>query len=614
MVAIMPHSITFRTRLKRLFKIVLTNRFLPVCLPVGAALLAYSGLSKCGFIGLDDDLYVYENLIVCKGLTLQGIHWAFSALFASTWQPLVWLSYMADVSLSGVDPSALHRTNLLLHLLNITLFYACLLYATGRPRPSAFAALLFAIHPLHVESVAWIAGRKDVLSTPFWWGGILAYMAYVRHPSWIRYLAVCTALALGLMAKPMLMTLPVILLLLDVWPLQRVSFRSSSGWKTVCLEKLPMLLMVLLSFGITLYVQSKGESILDVETISLWGRFSNAPVSLWRYIGKLIWPVRLAVLYPHPGGWPVPVAFGATLATLATVAAAWRQRERRPWILFAVFWFTITLLPVIGLIQFGWHAMADRFMYIPATVIYSITAFVLAACWHKAPRWRLPMGMAVTMVTLALIGRTHDQVTLWHNSLSLFSHAAKVTRDNWMMQNGVGAALSRDGRNDEAAPHFEAAIRIKPDRPKAHFNLGYVRIKQQRWAEAIACFQNSIALQPTDKAFFNMAVAQTRNGDLPGAEATYRKLLDRTPQHTPAIVGLANICRATGRLGKATIIYKQALALDPENLDAQAGLGIALLDSGHPVEALKSLVSVLKEDPSNTEARQAVQRAMTPVK
>ena len=581
-------------------------------IPVLAALLAYSGISRCGFIGLDDDLYVFENLIISKGLTLAGIRWAFSAFFASTWQPLVWISYMLDVSLGGVNPGMLHRTNLLLHLLNIVLFYTCLLKLTARPRLAAFAALLLAVHPLHVESVAWIAARKDVLSTPFWWAGILAYIAYVKAPSRCRYAAVAAALSLGLMAKPMLMTFPAILLLLDVWPLRRVSLNSTAGWKTVTLEKLPLLIPVILSFAVTVHVQAAGESILDIETISLWGRFSNAAVSVWRYVGKLLWPATLAVLYPHPGAWPASITLAALAGTTATLATAWRLRERSPWLLFGIAWFLITLVPVIGLLQFGWHAMADRFMYIPATGLYIAAAYALAGVHAHHRRLHLPLIAATAVVALALIALTHQQVSLWRGSLSLFSHAAKVTRNNWMMHNGVGAALSREGRHDEAGPHFEAAIRIKPDRPKAHFNLGHVRFMQRRWAEAAACFERSIELRPTDKAYYNLAVTHTQNGDLQAAEKTYRTLLQRTPRHVPAMIGLANLCRATGRLPKAIIIYKQALALDAGNKTARTGLGIAQLDSGQTVEALKTLVQVLKEDPSNAEARDAVRRAMTP--
>ncbi|HAS83518.1 MAG TPA: hypothetical protein DCS43_12830, partial [Verrucomicrobia bacterium] len=499
--------------------------WIPLVLPLAAAWLAYGGVVHCDFIGLDDDLYVYENLIVQQGLTWPGIRWAFSAFYASTWQPLVWLSYMTDVSLSGVEPAALHRTNLLLHLINIILVYSCLLQLTGRRVIALATALLFALHPVHVESVAWVAGRKDVLSTPFWWAAILAYLAYARKPSVARYLAVLLLLVLGLMAKPMLMTLPAILLLLDIWPLRRVSMDAPVNWRTVLIEKLPLLMPVLVSVVITFHVQATGESLLDMETISLWGRFSNASVSVWRYIGSLLWPANLAVLYPHPGAWPILVTMLTLAASAAAMAVAWKQRQRCPWLLPCLLWYLITLVPVIGLVQFGWHAMADRFLYIPAIGLYTLAAIGFDALWRCSRSWQLSLGIAAVGLTLGLIGLTNQQVNRWNDSLSLFSHAATVTRDNWMMHNGVGTALSRKGRNDEAAPHFEKAIQIKPDRPKLHFNLGHVRFMQQRWPEAIACFKKSIELNPTDRAYYNLAVAQARSGDLGAAEATYRQIL-----------------------------------------------------------------------------------------
>jgi len=335
---------------------------------------------------------------------------------------------------------------------------------------------------------------------------------------------------------------------------------------------------VLASVVITIHVQATGESLLDMETISLWGRFSNASVSLWRYLGKLLWPVNLAVLYPHPGAWPVGTTLFSLAASAVAMTVAWTQRQRHPWLLVGLLWYGVALVPVIGLVQFGWHAMADRFLYIPAVGLYAMAAAGFDAVWRRWRSWRLSLGIAAGGVVLTLIALSHQQVGRWNDSLSLFSHAAAVTRDNWMMHNGVGTALSRKGRNAEAAPHFEKAIQIKPDRPKLHFNLGHVRFMQQRWPEAIACFSKSIELNPTPRAYFNLAAAQTRNGELDAAITTYR----------------------------------QALTLEPGNLRAQTGLGIALLERGQTVEALKLLVGVLQADPSNTEAQNAVRRAMQP--
>ncbi len=592
----------------------LLKLFICAAIPLGASLIAYYRVTACGFIGLDDDLYVYDNPLIRLGLTPPGIRWAFAAVYASTWQPLVWLSYMADVSISGgVDPAALHRTNLGLHLVNTLLLFTCWVRLTGKPRMAGVIALLFAIHPVHVESVAWIAQRKDVLSTLFWWSAVLAYTGYVKAPSCTRFSAVLVLLILGLMAKPMLMTLPAALLLLDFWPLHRLSLRRTAPWKPVLLEKLPLLAPVLISLAATIYVQGKGGSLLDVETLSLWGRFGNAAVSVWRYIGMLLWPVRLAVLYPHPGAWNAAAVLAAVAATSASLVYAWRTREARPWLLFGMLWFLGTLVPVLGLIQFGWHAMADRFMYIPSTGLYVIVAATLARFERRCPpRHRVAAAIGGAIIVLALVARTQDQVALWRDSISLFSHAATVTRDNWMMHNGVGAALSRDGRNDEAAPHFETVIRLKPHRPKAWFNLGHVRFMQGRWADSVACYEQSIALYPTDKALFNLAVAHSRNNNPQAAEAVYHTLLGGTPGHVPTLLNLGNLYRDDGRTELAIRFFRQAVAIAPDELNVQAALGLTLLEADQPIEALKLLVNVLKRDPDHPVARQAVQRAMHP--
>lgn len=582
-------------------------------LPLLLALLAYHGVTRCGFIGLDDDLYVYQNPMVMQGLTWSGFRWAWTAIHASTWQPLIWLSYMADVSMWGVDAGALHRTNLILHLVTIVLFYHALLKITHSIKTSLIATLLFAVHPIHVESVAWIAARKDVLSTPFWWAGILAYLAYIKIPSKRRFAAIVAILVLGLMAKPMLMTFPFVLLLLDVWPLRRIRLDCFNGWIPVLREKSLLFAIVLGSFLLSVYVQSAGESILDLETVTLWGRFSNATVSIWRYIGKLVWPVNLAVLYPHPGAYPVAWTVISTLGLVTLLYLAWHQREHRPWLLFGLLWFCITFVPVSGLIQFGWHGMADRFMYIPATGIYLIAAFsmtsLIGGIHHQ---WRKPLAVAFAGTLLLLVSRTQHQVDLWKDSLTLFSHATEVTRDNWMMHNGVGTALSRRGRNDEAAPHFEKAIHIKPDRPKPYFNLGHVRFMQGRWQEAIVLFEKSLSLRPTIQAHYNLALSHLKDGNLEAAEASFSEVLDIQPMHRAAQMALADIWRQTLRLDKAISLYERILEDDPDNERARVGRGLVLLEQGHTVEALRELVTVLRDNPSHPEANKAIRRAMTP--
>ncbi len=419
-------------------------------------------------------------------------------------------------------------------------------------------------------------------------------------------------LILGLMAKPMLLTLPVILLLLDVWPLRRVRPGVCKDWKQAVLEKWPLLLTVTLSFMLSVYVQAAGDSLLDMEAVSISGRLGNALVSLWRYAGNLFWPVNLAVLYPHPGGWSLWITLVALAALVLAGIYAFYQREKRPWLLWGGLWFVITLVPVIGLIQFGWHSMADRFLYIPATGLYIAVVLTVVEWMQEHKRWSRPVAVVLTGTVLALMVRTSDQVLLWQNSYTLFSHAVRVTRDNWMMHNGVGAALSRQGRHDEAAWHFEQAIRIKPDRPKPHFNLGHSRFMQHRWEEAVDAFTRSLVLHPNVRAYYNLSEAHVQAGDVTAAEAALQTLLELDSRHVPGLMKLAEMCRATGRLEEAQALYLQVLDVDPGHPAARTGLGIVLLEQNDPVEALKILVSVLHDDPSNAEARKAVQRAMHP--
>ncbi|MBT3191065.1 MAG: tetratricopeptide repeat protein [Verrucomicrobia bacterium] len=581
--------------------------------PLITAWLAYAGVASCGFIGFDDNLYVFENLIVSKGLTLDGIKWALTAFHASTWQPLVWLSFMLDVEWHGVDAAAMHITNLLLHLLNVALVYVCWRQLTHRPARAAMVALLFAIHPLHVESVAWIAERKDVLSTVFWWLTIIAYGHYNANRTLRRYALVLLCFTVGLLAKPMLMTLPAVLLLVDIWPLNRIAMTSTNGWRNAILEKLPLLAPAALSALITYHVQTLGGSVVDTATISLWGRISNACVSYLLYVGKLIWPIRLAVLYPHPGSWSAHLTLLSLAAIVAALVWTWRRRREAPWEMVGVLWFLGTLLPVIGLIQIGWHAMADRFVYVPAIGLYVVLVWSLST-WlgQRTKRLQIAGFLLAIVVVVALLSRTRNQVSLWHDSIALFSHATAITRDNWMMHNCCGAALARAGRDAQAIPHFESAIRLRPERPRAHYNLGCVKFRQQKWPEAIQLFSTSAEIFPSHKTLYNLAAAQKQNGQFSNAEKTYLLLLDRSPNHTPSMNNLGCLYRELEQYDKAVALFDRAIATDSTYLNARFNLAVTLMDSGSVVEAMKQFVDILQIDPTHAGARAGIRQIMAP--
>ncbi len=585
-----------------------------LAIPLAAAGIAYAGVAQCGFIGFDDDLYVFENLIVSKGLTLVGLKWALTAFHASTWQPLVWLSFMLDVECFGINAHAMHITNLLLHLLNVALVYFCWALMTKHPWRAACVALIFAIHPIHVESVAWIAERKDVLSTALWWTSILAYIHYTQKRTVGRYGSVLACLTLGLLAKPMLITLPFALLLLDVWPLKRISFESLQGWRNALLEKLPLLAPIVVSAAITYHVQKIGGSVLNTATISIWGRFGNACVSYIRYIEKLLWPTRLAVLYPHPGAWNLFLVLASLVAILVALTWAWYRRAKTPWLWVGLLWYLVTLLPVIGLIQIGWHAMADRFMYVPAIGLYVALVWTIATGFErtKPGRTRTALVILSAAIIIALSARTRNQVSLWRDSVALFSHATHVTHDNWMMQNCCGAALARVGRDAEAVPHFEDAIRLRPERPRAYYNLGCVKFRQGNLKQAVRLFTQSAEMLPSSKTLYNLAVAQTHRGRFADAERTYLTLLEQTPDHTPTMNNLGCLYRELGRNEDAQILLEAAITINPSYLNAHYNLAITLMDKGKTVEAIKRFVYILEQDPNHAGARAGIRQAMQP--
>ncbi len=555
----------------------------------------YSGVQQCAFVGFDDDLYVYENPHVAEGLTAEGVRWAFSAVHASTWQPLVWLSYMADAELYGVQAGGYHRTNLWLHLLSVGLVYLVWRALSGTRWRAAGIAAMLALHPVHVESVAWVAERKDVLCAVFWWAAILSYVGYAHRGQARFAVAVVFFFLCALMSKPMALTLPAVLLLLDVWPLGRFMGRG----RRCLLEKLCLLPLSLGSVVLTYYAQATGGSVLGVEVISLWGRLSNAIVSIGRYVGKLLWPSRLSLLYPHPGGWGV----GAAVLVLVLLGVL-------VWIGFGWCWFIGTLIPVLGLVQIGWHAMADRFLYIPAVGLY-------AAVFLGAPELRRPVargavvGLFVLWLgTLSVV--TSRQVARWQDNITLFSHAVSVTRGNWVMENCLGAALVRRGRVDEALPHLARAIAVNPERPKAYYNLGCAYMALGRSAEAADQFALALDRWPGNlKTQYNLAVARGMAGEDAEAIKIYEALLLREPGHVQAMNNLAGLYRRRGELARAIELLRRAVLVSPDYQAGRYNLGVFLLESGDHSEAARTLAELLRDAPGHQEAKEALRVALS---
>ena len=491
---------------------------LAVAALVALVVAIYAPVGQFGFLDLDDDQYVVQNPRVRAGLTTEGVTWAFTAFHAANWHPLTWLSHMADVELFGLDPGRHHQVNLLLHALDAVLLFLFLLRATGATWRSALAAALFAVHPLHVESVAWISERKDVLSTLFWLVTCLAWLGYVRRPSPARYAGAMIAYGLGLLAKPMLVTLPLVLLLLDAWPLRRLppGRLSVRSLFPLVREKLPLLVMAAASALVTWLAQSRGGGVLDTVALSLPVRLGNALLSAATYLWQCAWPVRLAALYPHPGLLSsglsgAQVALSATVLLGLSALAAWQWR-RGPWLAVGWLWFLVALLPVVGIVQVGDQGHADRYTYVPLIGIFVALAWSIPSV---ASRWgRAAVGATSALVIVGLSLQARRQVSTWRDSVTLFEHALSVTDGNYHAWRGLGSAYLAAARPDKALPALQESLRLQPEDPNTWMNLGFAAFRAGSPPESMAAFEQALRRKPNDPTILlNLGVVAATQGD-----------------------------------------------------------------------------------------------------
>lgn len=535
------------------FKIVKAKWHLPLALLLIAAVTVavYWPLLHNGFIDFDDDLYVTANMIVRQGLTLEGFFWAFSSFHAANWHPLTWLSHMLDVELFGLNPQGHHAVSLLLHTVNSLLLCALLCRLSGYTGRSMFVALLFAIHPLHVESVAWVAERKDLLSTLFLLLTIWAYAGYVNKRSVQRYLLVAIIFALGLMAKQMLVTLPVVLLLMDYWPLNRFSSRTDScaapdrstphnlspplvaepgeggcGLKHLLLEKIPLLVLSAVASLVILRAHASAKALFQADEGSILLHSGNAFLSYLKYIRNMFWPVDLALFYPFEASAVTALKVAGAVALLLLITAmVTLQKGRRPYLFFGWFWYLITLFPVIGFVRVGGQALADRYTYIPLIGLFLIIVWGGA---EAAAKWRsgIPAVTGVTVILLAMLSvLTVKQVRLWQSSYDLYAHALAVVKRNWLAHNNMGILLSQHNRNAEAIVHLQESVRINPDGEVGFRNLGNAYQMAGRYAEAIEAFREAVRIKPNDgEGHFRLGYAYLTVGNLDGAYQEYLQL------------------------------------------------------------------------------------------
>lgn len=545
------------------------------------------------FVNYDDPDYVTANEHVRQGLTWAGLKWAFFSTEISNWHPLTWVSHMADWQLYGDRPAGHHATSVFWHALTAVMTFAALRRLTGAFWTSAACAALFAWHPLRVESVAWVAERKDVLSGFFWMTALWAYAGYAEkrregHRGVREYVLALGAFAGGLMSKPMLVTLPCVLLLLDFWPLRRGAAAADAignirMWGKLVGEKIPFFALSVASSSITVVAQAKSGAISTV--LSLDERLANAACAVVRYGAKFLMPIDLAVLYPHPGHWPVQQVGFAVVCIAGASAVAAGQWQRRPWLLFGWLWFLGTLVPVSGLVQVGVQSMADRYTYLPMLGVQ----IALLWTWRDTAgpvAWRRAAWVALVLLT-ACVARTFGQIGVWKNSLTLFDQAIAVTEKNYVAHDNRGLYLYKAGRIDEAMQDYRAALAINPGYLNANNNLGHAFYELGRPAEAIPLYRMALKSQPTHlEVRNNLANALTDVGQLAEATEHYDYVLARQPNHSNALNGSAVLLAMQNHPAEAKTRLEQALRLDPDNASAHANLGNVCSMLGQREDAL----------------------------
>jgi len=561
------------------------------------------------FVNFDDPGYVSENRHVLGGLNGDNVRWAFTTTHTGNWSPLTWLSLMLDAQVWGRGPGGFHFTNVLLHLANVLLLFAALRRMTGAEWPSAIAAALFAVHPLHVESVAWISGRKDVLSTL---GGFFALWTYARFVQRGRkgwYFAALGGFLGSLLAKQMLVTLPFLLLLLDAWPLRRWTRAAA---RRLLLEKLPFFGLTVAFSAIAFYAQQAGKNVHSLQAYPLDVRLANAVLAYGLYLGKTVWPTRLAVFYPHPGdaiSATSASAFSAVLLLLTAVALL--QARTRPYLAVGWFWFLGTLVPVIGLVQIGNQQMADRYTYVPIVGLF-IAVVWLAEPLLSAPRratW--PRGVAVAAV-MACAAAGWMQTRHWTDSVALFQQALAATGDaNFVAHYNLGNAWKDRGRPREAAGHYRKAAQLRPGDSRPHNNLGVVLERLGRPDAAIAAYRNAIHIDPDNAAAHNnLGVALHRRGEIVPAIRHYRETLRIDPRDARAHNNLAMALEAGGRLDEAEHEYRTAVRLAPDNPQFHNNLGVFLIvRRGRRDLAIDQFRAALRLDPNFRDAAENLKHA-----
>ncbi len=552
-----------------------------ICLLLTLITLAvYGQVRDHNFVNFDDNGYIYENPRVKTGVTPDNIAWAFTKLHESNWHPLTWISHMIDCEIYGMDPGRHHAANLFIHICNTLLLFLAMHRLSGALWRSAWLAALFSLHPLQVESVAWISERKNLLCGLFWMLTMLSYARYVKQPSIFRYALVVGCFALGIMTKPMVVTLPLVLLLLDLWPLRRMQLIRGLDFKTLLkpiLEKVPLLALSALSCAATLFAQQKGGAVIPLAAYPLSARICNGFIAYAMYIKNVVWPSKLAVFYPLPEQINGLHVAGAVMLFSVITFGGVKNAHRCPYRLVGWLWFVGTLVPVIGLVQVGSQAMADRYMYLPIIGLLTAMVWTTDAVIQSrkiSPRWP---AVAAVCALAAFSMVTWRQTGYWKNSVRLFSRAVAVTAGNYVAHNNLGLALKANGRMREAFDHFSESLRINPNYSIAHVNLANTMVENGLLDEAARHYRMALMVTPNDpKTYKNYGGAMVQMGKVEEAVALFRRALDIDPNYPDAHSDLGIALAVQGRISEAISHFREALRLAPHHRKAANALRMAL--------------------------------------
>ncbi|OGH57453.1 MAG: hypothetical protein A3G34_04395 [Candidatus Lindowbacteria bacterium RIFCSPLOWO2_12_FULL_62_27] len=533
-------------------------------------LAAYWPIRHHDFFDYDDNQYVTNNPQVRAGLTAPGIAWAFTTGHASNWHPLTWLSHMLDCQMFDAAAGGHHLVSLAIHIANAILLFMVLHRMTAAVWQAAFVAALFAVHPLTVESVAWVAERKNVLSTFFWFLAVGAYASYAHRPGAVRYAAVAASLALGLMAKPMLVSVPLVLLMLDYWPLKRF---ESATVAALVREKIPLMLIAAGSCVVTLMVQ-KSYAAAAIDHVPLSLRLANAFVSYVKYIVLMFWPKGLTFFYPHPGNaLPVWQVIGSVLVLALVTGLAVTEARRWPYLTVGWLWYVVTLIPVIGIVQVGRQAMADRYTYVPLIGVYMAIAWGVSDATRAWARRGTILSAAAAAILIALLFGTQKYVAQWKDTRTLYEYSVRVEPDNYLAHYNLGNQSLTEGNLDLAIRHYSETVRCVPNHTKGRLGLGKALVQKGRIDEAIAQYQAALLIEPNyADAHSNLGSALARQGKLDDAVRHFARTLQIAPTHLNALNNMGAALLQQGRFEESIRYLTEALRLNPDFADARNNL------------------------------------------